>query len=34
MVVQSVSAGEIEIEVCEWFQRLTEEVIMRMVFGS
>ncbi|KAB2019535.1 hypothetical protein ES319_D07G002700v1 [Gossypium barbadense] len=44
MVVQSVSemvekwrrsrSGEIEIEVCEWFQRLTEDVIMRTVFGS
>lgn len=26
-------SGEIEIEVCDWFQTLTEDVITRTVFG-
>ncbi|XVF49277.1 hypothetical protein PTKIN_Ptkin03bG0255700 [Pterospermum kingtungense] len=29
----SSGSGEIEIEVCEWFQTLTEDVITRTVFG-
>ncbi|KAK8547146.1 hypothetical protein V6N13_097865 [Hibiscus sabdariffa] len=28
------SSGEIEIEVCEWFQTLTEDVITRTAFGT
>lgn len=27
-------SGEVEIEVSEWFQTLTEEVITRTAFGS
>lgn len=28
------SGGEVEIEVLEWFQKLTEDVITRTTFGS
>ncbi|KAL1167452.1 hypothetical protein V6Z11_A05G019600 [Gossypium hirsutum] len=30
----STNTGEIEIEVCEWFQTLTEDVITRTAFGT
>lgn len=28
------NSDEVEIEVSEWFQRLTEEVVTRTVFGT
>lgn len=28
------SSGEVEIEVSEWFQNLTEDIITRTAFGS
>ncbi|TYH12483.1 hypothetical protein ES288_A06G070600v1 [Gossypium darwinii] len=33
-LIKRSKSGEIEIEVCEWFQSLTEDVITRTAFGS
>lgn len=27
-------SGDVEIDVCEWFQTLTEDIITRTVFGT